>query len=216
MINPIQNTLPKGKSNIPRYLYHLTTKDNYTSMLKDGCIKTSPDVYAPANINGVFMFGMINFIKRWFNSGIIFNDIKLNFSLAHALFFQAGNKDSQIVLLKIPTDKLNIKNLRCRAQNLKHPEYHDQNGDLAVNQKHYTRHKEAIEYIYTDTIPIKDVIKIGETNTKIITNEINSKKDIKKLVPLELISELLQGQPEIKSVELLKQSKIPFEETFRE
>ena len=53
----------RGKK-IPRYLYHMTSKKNYESMLKDGFIKTGHDAYLDSNLDGIFMFDLKNFIKR--------------------------------------------------------------------------------------------------------------------------------------------------------
>ena len=33
-----------GEHKVPRFIYHLTNKTNYESMLKDGFIKTSTDI----------------------------------------------------------------------------------------------------------------------------------------------------------------------------
>ena len=85
MINPIIKNQPTGRHNIPRYLYHLTTKENYNSMLKDGFIKTSHDVELSSNLEGVFLFEMINFVKRWGSTGFDTKALKQPFLLLNAL-----------------------------------------------------------------------------------------------------------------------------------
>ena len=59
LIQSAQKALGKNNSKIPKYLYHITTKSHYNSMLESGVIKTSKDVSPMSNLNGVFMFDMI-------------------------------------------------------------------------------------------------------------------------------------------------------------
>ena len=133
MINPIIKNQPTGRHNIPRYLYHLTTKKNYNSMLKDGFIKTHHDACATLNLDGVFLFEMINFVKRWSSTGLSIDWLKKPFLLLDALILQAATKNPEIVLLKIPTKNFLLEKLRCRVQNIG-PEVsldHANNGDFA-------------------------------------------------------------------------------------
>ena len=51
-----------GKHKVPRFIYHMTNKTNYESMLRDGFIKTSPDVTLG---RGVFATELTNLFKRW-------------------------------------------------------------------------------------------------------------------------------------------------------
>ena len=50
-----------GKHKVPRFIYHMTNKTNYESMLRDGFIKTSPDVTLG---RGVFATELTNLFKR--------------------------------------------------------------------------------------------------------------------------------------------------------
>ena len=169
-INKISNSLDNcqfvgtqlGKRNVPRYLYHLTTKNNYQQMLKDGYIKGYHDEDIRTNLSGIFMLDLRNFTKRWMTTGIDCGEQLLTF--AKCLIMQASKDDSNIVALKIPTKTLNMSKLKCRSQ-ISENNIHITNGDFATNQKHYTRRKEPIEYICETDIPIKNATKIGEAET---------------------------------------------------
>ena len=95
----------------PRFLYHLTTKENYANMLQTGEINPSSDKLCGQNI---FMFDMINFFKRWtkqFEGGALAKSID-----KMLLCKMVGKKDTSIVLLRIPTKSMNIEKLCIRSQ----------------------------------------------------------------------------------------------------
>lgn len=101
----------QSRHKIPRYLYHLTNRSAYDSMLKDGVIKISQDDMFKSK--GVFAIDLVNFFKRWRknkNWGL--------FSLQEQLIKQAAKGEDKIVMLKIPTDKLKTKDLVLRSQNI--------------------------------------------------------------------------------------------------
>lgn len=202
-----------GKPDIPRYLYHVTSKGNYDSMLKCGFIKTSQDVATP-DMKGVFMFAMQNFAKRWANLWVeIFAG--MNFNVGSALMnkvaldvdvFNFKNK-ANVVLLKIPTKDMDIKKLKVRPQNILDISNSDLcKGDSAVYQSIYTRRKNSIEYIYEENINISNVQKIGETQLKYVSKEDCKNKLMGK--PYDVLLELLKGQPEEIGVKILSQQNI--------
>lgn len=95
----------------PRFLYHLTTKENYANILQTGEINPSSDKLCGQNI---FMFDMINFFKHWtkqFEGGALAKSID-----KMLLCKMVGKKDTSIVLLRIPTKSMNIEKLRIRSQ----------------------------------------------------------------------------------------------------
>ncbi len=202
-----------GKPNIPRYLYHVTSKVNYDSMLKCGFIKTSQDA-GISDLNGVFMFAMQNFAKRWANFWVdIFDNLYCNVgsSLMNKVAldvddFSIKNK-ADVVLLKIPTKDMDIKKLKVRPQHVLDIGNSDLGkGDSAVYQSIYTRRKNSIEYIYEENINISKVQKIGETQLKY-----ESKEDCKNKImgrPYEVLLELVKGQPEEIGVKILSQMNI--------
>ena len=98
-----------GKHKIPRFIYHMTNKRNYESMLCDGIIKTSPDELLG---NGVFATELTNLFKRWRKCkswGSV--------SLQERLIEQVAKGNDEIVILKIPTAKLDSDKLVIRSQN---------------------------------------------------------------------------------------------------
>lgn len=207
-INKISNSLDNcqfvgtqlGKRNVPRYLYHLTTKNNYQQMLKDGYIKGYHDEDIRTNLSGIFMLDLRNFTKRWMTTGIDCGEQLLTF--AKCLIMQASKDDSNIVALKIPTKTLNMSKLKCRSQ-ISENNIHITNGDFATNQKHYTRKKEPIEYICETDIPIKNATKIGEADTgfnlKKALEEL-SEDYSKRIDEKKILKTLFENTPEEKCI----------------
>lgn len=191
-----------GRRNLPRYLYHITTENNYQQMLKDGYIKGHHDLDLNTRLSGVFLFDLKNFSKRWTTMGIDWGD-KL-FTFAKGLIMQASKDDSNLVVLKISTKTLSQNKLKCRNQ-LTDSKTHNTYGDFATNQKHYTRKKNAIEYINEGNIPIQNVTKIGEANVGFnlhkamenLSENIFDKIDVKKI-----LQNLFKNTPEEKSINI--------------
>lgn len=102
-----------GKHKIPRYLYHMTSPENYQKMLESGVLKPMgcrlPD--------GVYMLELDSFGKYWSKS--------LRNDLCDQIFRSGDSK--QIVMLKIPTKNLNSTKLRIRTQK------QTENGGLGRN-----------------------------------------------------------------------------------
>lgn len=194
-----------GKPDIPRFLYHITSKKNYDSMLKSGIIKTSEDSNRASELKGVFLFDMKNFVKRWANTSIHYSkDVSIN--LGGALLYKNGlpgdnlRKVTDIVLLRIPTKNMDINKLKIRPQNLMKEVI---KGDSALYQTIYTRRKNPIEYIYGENIDVSTVQKIGETQLEFNSIIEAAQKLAEK--PFELLMRLLKGQPEEKGVKILSQ-----------
>lgn len=191
-----------GRRNLPRYLYHITTENNYQQMLKDGYIKGHHDLDLNTHLSGVFLFDLKNFSKRWTTMGIDWGE-KL-FTFAKGLIMQASKDDSNLVVLKISTKTLSQNKLKCRNQ-LTDSKTHNTYGDFATNQKHYTRKKNAIEYINEGNIPIQNVTKIGEANVGFnlhkamenLSENIFDKIDVKKI-----LQNLFKNTPEEKSINI--------------
>ena len=192
-----------GRRNLPRYLYHITTENNYQQMLKDGYIKGHHDLDLSTHLSGVFLFDLKNFSIRWTTMGIDWGD-KL-FTFAKGLIMQASKDDSNLVVLKISTKTLSQNKLKCRNQ-LTDSKTHNTYGDFATNQKHYTRKKNAIEYINEGNIPIQNVTKIGEANVGFnlhkamenLSENIFDKIDVKKI-----LQNLFKNTPEEKSINII-------------
>ena len=154
-ITASSKTLKSGRRNIPRYFYHVTNKKNYEIMLKDGFIKASHDARVESNLNGVFMFDLKNFTKRWCHMGFdIGENPGENFlTLAKGLFMKSSSNSSDIIVLRIPTKELPLDKLKCRIQGGTNISLsHAFNGDIVTRQKHYTRKRLPVEYIFDGNI----------------------------------------------------------------
>lgn len=184
---------------LPRYLYTITTKANYESMCKDGFIKIAQDPLRP-RMRGIFMFDLRNLTKRWTK-----NFFFRRKDMATELLVNVSDKSPELVVLKIPTKSLE-GTLRIRSLNylFKHCDrYHMDNhldiGLPANMQRRLTQHKEAIEYIYKDDLPIDKVEKIGELY-------IEDKRSLNRglLNIKDLLSKLFQGSPQHRTIEQMK------------
>lgn len=98
-----------GKHKIPRYIYHMTNKANYESIVKEGLIKSSPREFSGYSI---FAIELPNCFKRWKED--IFN---FNRSLIQGLINHSSKGDDDIVIIRIPTSKLDPNKLFIRSQN---------------------------------------------------------------------------------------------------
>ena len=105
----VQTVAKIGKHKIPRFIYHMTNKSNYESMLKDGVLKTSGDELIG---KGIFATELTNFFKHWRK-----NTSWGNNSLQERLIYQVAKGKDEIVMLKIPTTKLSPDKLLIRSQN---------------------------------------------------------------------------------------------------
>lgn len=98
----VQFSRTTGKHKIPRYLYHMTSLENYNKMLESGFIRPSgarlPD--------GVYMLELDSFSKYW-NKGLR-NDLC-------DLIFRSG-ESKNIVMLRIPTKNLEASQIKLRTQ----------------------------------------------------------------------------------------------------
>ncbi len=236
-----QITTKLGKHIIPRYLYHITDTTSFEKIKTDGYLKPR----RPNNSfskEGIFTFELQNVLQRWQQ---IPTQQGKNTLLGMLLEI---TRNSNIVILKIPTKNLNLDNLLIRSQDwyfnetkklpksqiqriekywdelgdidygikfAKLKEFkntiidrlfpnknkHIQNGSTAKEAPLYKQRGEAIEYIYTDKIPISDVEKIGSADRR---NFYNSDYTLRIK---ELLLELFKGQKEKIAVEKVLPTK---------
>ncbi len=97
----------ESKPALPKYLYHLTNSKCYNAIMRSGEIRPSKDT-----IDGVYMFDMKDFQKNWRTNP---NHHKSRV-LAEDLIAQAIKKEEGLVLMRIPTEKLNPNNFVIRPQ----------------------------------------------------------------------------------------------------
>lgn len=94
---------------IPRFLYHLTSKANYESIMRAGVLKaTNADKLGEC----VYTIELTNLFKRW--RGSQYWDES---SLMESLVRHCSNGGEELVMLKIPTKNINTEQLVIRSQN---------------------------------------------------------------------------------------------------
>ncbi len=205
-----------GKHKIPRFMYHLTTEDAYNSMLRDGRIIPSEC----SDGRGVFLFDLKNFAKFWRKTKNVGEEPKttlLNMLSNRFLFENNGN----IVLLRIPTNKLDAGTLRLRIQEkvrCGRENYAEFAGDLfdnpyrmsesmegfrysvqgekATNYSLCNQRKQAVEFITPSEVSMDDVQVIGRAN--IDKEEVSLADKLNKSMP-KVWQELTKGSAEAKA-----------------
>jgi len=199
-----------GKHKLPRYMYHITTKSAYESMLKDGCIKPSQCMDSSS---GTFLFDMKNFTRFWRKTPDVVEQPRTT------LLDWVGKTDSEeIVMLKIPTKKLNAQTMRLRRQKLcrygaggaakaqekfaadEHRFSHAleemryaMQGEDVSKLPLYNQRKEAVEYIVPEEIPIENVTLLGQATPDKKTVQ-QAAKEMRDLPEFWL--KLTEGTPE--------------------
>lgn len=207
-----------GKHKIKRYLYHMTSEENYQSMLRDGKIHVPDDAHM--NEQGVFMTDLQNLLKRWrYSKDWSQDDIKMNLSLA--LLGQVSKSGNKIVCLRIPTAALDHDLLKIRSQNrlfrgrsamqkwsIPKIYAHKVDGAPAVEAGRYKQRKEALEYIYPQDIPMDNVELVGRADVDIEKRFNTCGMDIKDVFSennqtsavMNVFRNLFSNQPEEKAV----------------
>ncbi len=160
------------RKNIPEYLFHLTTKDNYKSILQDGYIKKSHDRIL--NKDAVFLIEKNNYLTEWSKVFVDKDNLK-NRLIEHV------NLGDESVVLKITTKNLHLKKLFVRNQKKFFMLYNGQYDELPKNplkfirmitdaihlrfgtpafiKKFFNKHK-PYEYIYKDKIETNNIAGI--------------------------------------------------------
>ena len=169
-MNAIKNGL--FRRNIPDYLYHLTTKENYRNILRDGVIKQNYDRIL--NKQAVFTVEQKNFINQWSNTSVNNENLR-------DMLIEHTSLGGDSVVLKISTKNLDLKKLFIRNQNkffnYKNGKYdklpknpakffefiidalHLRYGTPAAIKKFFNKNK-PYEYIYKDKIDTKEIDSI--------------------------------------------------------
>ena len=203
---------------VPRYIYHFTNEHAYKSMCNDGFIKaTTKDVFIKDK--SVFLVELENFSKNWgFNkSWDKFPEPLQESLLMLASYFTTPSSienKNKLVILKIPTDKLDSEKLFVRSENKffeqllsdkkdaknLHPDIkqHLEGNTPATKSKLYKNRKEAIEYIYKDNIPIEKAEQIGQI-LNINTLDYDKNNSVKSI-----LQKILEGLPEENAIRHLR------------
>lgn len=212
-----------GQRKFPRYIYHFTNEKAYKSILKDGFIKVSDkDPYAAKD--GIFAVELSNLLKFWGNHRDWNGGTDIDEPLSKSLFRgvvswrNLGDESkSNLVVLKIPTDQLNLKNLSTRNQHTffkymysdPKPKFYTLPNRIRENLQGFTnvmsdetrkqRKHKAIEYVYFDNI--KNFQRIGE-----IVNipQIRCTQEFMNYPVRTILSHLFRGTPEEKGIKFLE------------
>jgi len=92
---------------VPRFIYHMTNKDNYLKILKSGQLKPTSDDF----MSGVFMTDLENLFKHWTHDYAWGSE-----SLQFQLLRQCKKGKDDLIILKIPTSSLDCEKLVIRSQ----------------------------------------------------------------------------------------------------
>ena len=109
------NITDETKNNLPEYLYHFTSEENYKAIMESGEMQaTYSDTFLKKNGNkAIFLVDSDNLLNHWDS----LKDGTRHSYLIRLLKFCDKNRNGNVVMLKIPTSKLNIDNLSFRNQN---------------------------------------------------------------------------------------------------
>ena len=192
--------LPNGKHIIPRYLYHITDMEGFKGIQNRQKILRTPD-YWSRSICGVFMIDLRNYTKRWATDCSLTGE-----SFARDMLKQCAHGDRDLVIFRIPTEKLNKDDLIIRSQNryfndknMKKHSYHTEYGANVREQSLFARRKEAVEYVYNGAIEMCDVEVLGVAKNYLRLLRQGGLKAV--------LSEFFKGQPEMQCVNLLSCKK---------
>ena len=197
-----------GKHKIPRYLYHFTDSKSLEQINKDGIIKINQS--RGDFIRGIFSIELTNFLKYW-NKKDSFSNQSLMAKLFQKILskeqrelvvirFQTGNLDKSKFLIRLQKDIIDFcKKYVSKLQ--KGNKLHERIlGIPATESKLFEQKKQAIEYIYTDNIPIDFIKIIGKTDiSKLTRDEIN-------ISLYELLTNIFKNQSnsELKAIKAAK------------
>lgn len=118
-----------GKHKIPRYIYHITNSRSYKSMIETGVIKGSlwDDFIGE---KAVFATELQNLFKCWGKK----SHPSRPHTLQENLILQTARGQDGIVILRIPTSKLDSDKLFIRSQNRLFGWYYSKEGEEAMKE----------------------------------------------------------------------------------
>jgi hypothetical protein len=180
--NSSLNNIKENKSIIPEYLYHMTSKENYESMLKDGHIRKS------SMADGIYLSDIKSLITKY---PIEDMEGMVKWYAGHSpLKGSPKSPSNTVVLLRIPTKDLKNKLTSVRRiQLMSQGEANDKisqewlNAEKVPTDKFEDFDKNAKEYLYGDTLPIKNIELINSVKIpKELIEERKSKRPIKTFI----------------------------------
>ncbi len=101
------------KTRIPEYLYHITSQSNFASITNDGQLRTTTDSHLHKEGNkAVFLLDKKNFLNKW---NTIKNGEEISY-ITRLLQYCNKDKNGKLLVLRIPTSKLDLSKLCIRNQ----------------------------------------------------------------------------------------------------
>ncbi len=102
----------KKNKDIPEFIYHITSKENYEKILKDGKMKISSFEAMGDNCKGIYFVDKDNFLQKWVGRKEIelFGDA----DIGEMLMLWTCKSIDGTVAIKIPTSSLDLSKLRFR------------------------------------------------------------------------------------------------------
>lgn len=167
------------KLNIPEFIYHITSKENYERILQDKKITASVFESGQNGCHGVYLVDKDNFLQKWLGrkEPDLLGDIDIG-----ELLMMWTCKASEPVAVKIPTSRLDLSKLRFRpyieacvetfekfdSSTMKVGSKLVKEGLPLSDLSKYIRTNEPIEFVYMDEIPT-DIIG-GSSTAKFTEN----------------------------------------------
>lgn len=166
--NTVSTIKPAKKTNIPEFIYHITSEENYEKILHDKKIIKSTIETGQNACYGIYFLDKDNFLQKWL--GRKEPDLSGDVDIGEALMAWTC-KGNNPVIIKIPTSRLDLSKLRFRPYLEACKESFEKlNSDtMKVDSKlvteglplsdlqRYIKTNEPIEFIYKEELPI-DII----------------------------------------------------------
>lgn len=162
--NAIFSVKPTKKVNLPEFIYHITSQENFEKILQDKKIVKSSFEVGQNGCCGTYLVDRDNFLQKWLGrqEPSLFGDADIG-----GMLMMWTSKGSDPVAIKIPTSSLDLSKLRFRpyvkacletAEKLD-PETLKVDSKLVTeglplsDLAKYVGSNEPIEFVYTDEIP---------------------------------------------------------------
>lgn len=152
---PVINKTSK-KQALPEFIYHITSKENYEKILKDGKIKISEwESQNPNGCKGIYFVDRDNFLNKWVGR----KELELFGGDIGELLMEWTCKGlNGTVAIQIPTSKLNLSQLRFRP--------YIESGRAAFETFNPDTWEVGSELVKKG-LPIEDLFKYANTNEPI-------------------------------------------------
>ena len=209
----IRKLSEEEKNSIPKYFYHITSPNNYNAMRNDGFIRTSTDSHLHKEGNeAVFLLDGKNTLSKW--SSI--NNGEESSYITRLLQYCNKDRNGNVLILRIPTSKLDISKLKLRDQDeildgfpmfqLTKKEQDEYFGFARLYEKIHPNQKRHVGKIESD-------IFLTELSKRLTNGEPISELNKKSKKPLEFLytgNIPVETVEDIKAIDVSKLSKMSY------